>query len=84
MGKPAYQRKRYEGIGRGKSTMPNAVIVATVRCPWCGAAKGEPCHRHDEHEFGVQRGPECKPHPKRWSLYRRWLRAQNLTRPLVE
>lgn len=77
-----HPRGKFEGVGRGKSTVPNRTVVETVRCAWCGAAKGEPCHRHTDSDFGIERGSECKPHPERWTLYRRWLKAQKLTRPL--
>ena len=64
--------------------IPEAVIVAAVACPYCGAEKYERCHQHSTKPFGIERGRPCRLHRQRVTRYRRRLTAHALTRPLDE
>jgi len=62
-----------------RGEVSDGTVVQAVHCPFCFAPKGERCHRRVPNLL-IEDGGPCRPHPERWVLYRRKLRAQKLTR----
>jgi hypothetical protein len=67
-----------------RNWIPEADIIESVGCPYCGAEMRKRCHRYGVRAYGLERGRACKPHRQRVALYRRRLCAQRITERLDE